>query len=48
MNEENVKKEVVTESDKTQDNKKKDVKSDKRNNTRRPRRNNNFSRQKVI
>ncbi len=46
MNEENVKKEVVTESDKTQDNKKKDVKSDKRNNTRRPRRNNNFSRQK--
>ena len=46
MNEENVKKDVVAEADKVQDNNKKDVKSDRRNNTRRPRRNNNFSRQK--
>lgn len=46
MNEENIKNDVVTETDNVQDIDKKDVKSDKRNTTRRPRRNNNFSRQK--
>ena len=46
MNEENVKKEVVTETaNNSTDNKARNVKSDRRNNNRRPR-NRNFSRQK--
>ena len=46
MNEENIKNDVVAETDNVGDIDKKAVKSDKRNTTRRPRRNNNFSRQK--
>lgn len=45
MNEENVKKEVVTETGKNSTNKDSNIKSDRRNNNRRPR-NRNFSRQK--
>ena len=47
MNEENVKNEVVADTDKTEV-KEKNIKNDKRNNARRARRTNNFSRQKVI
>ena len=45
MNEENVKNEVVADTDKTEV-KEKNIKNDKRNNARRARRTNNFSRQK--